>query len=43
MNASLTSKMESMTEENARIRRMYAEASMPNDLLGKFTVLHAKP
>jgi putative transposase len=33
MDASLISEMKSLTEENKRLKRMYAEMSMQNDLL----------
>ena len=33
MDASLISQMKSLAAENARIKRMYAEVSMQNDLL----------
>ena len=33
MDASLISEMKSLTEENKRLKRMYAEISMQNDLL----------
>ena len=33
MDASLISEMKSFTEENKRLKRMYAEMSMQNDLL----------
>lgn len=33
MDASMKSKMKDMAEENCRLKRMYAEMSMQNDLL----------
>ncbi len=33
MDASMMSEMKSMAEENRRLKRMYAEMSMQNDLL----------
>ena len=33
MDASLISEMKAMAEENRRLKRMYAEMSMQNDLL----------
>jgi len=33
MDASLISEMKDMAEENCRLKRMYAEVSMQNDLL----------
>lgn len=33
MDASLVSEMKAMAEENRRLKRMYAEMSMQNDLL----------
>ena len=33
MDASMISEMKSMAEENKRLKRMYAEISMQNDLL----------
>lgn len=33
MDASMISEMKSMAEENKRLKRMYAEMSMQNDLL----------
>lgn len=33
MDASLISKMEAIAEENRRLKRMYADVSMQNDLL----------
>jgi putative transposase len=35
MDASLMSEMKGMAEENRRLKRMYAEMSMQNDLLKK--------
>ena len=33
MDASMVSQMKAMADENRRLTRMYAEMSMPNDLL----------
>jgi putative transposase len=33
MNASMVSQMKAMEEENRRLKRMYADLSMQNDLL----------
>ena len=33
MDASMVSQMKAMTDENRRLKRMYAEMSMQNDLL----------
>ena len=33
MNASMVSEMKAMADENRRLKRMYAEMSMQNDLL----------
>lgn len=33
MDASMVSEMRAMSEENRRLKRMYAEMSMQNDLL----------
>ena len=42
MDASLISEMKDMAEENRRLKRMYAEMSMQNDLLRKLLEKSAK-
>ena len=39
MDASLMSEMKDMAEENRRLKRMYAEMSMQNDLLKEALVI----